>query len=174
MERARKKGGPPFQRRHEEFVGLARRLLRLNEEGRLPTRNAASHLGRFLMKNGVIRITPVAKKLVEEYGEKERIGCEGCERLPECLTEHHEYWPRSDYQQPLEVAYRELPENKQILCEATHRRLHANRRVEPPHKPERQEMAEAVLQGVAELHPTLETEVRSMLYSQTDSTSEAI
>ncbi len=173
MERARKQGGPPFQRRHEEFVGLARRLLRLNEEGRLPTKDAASHLGRFLMKKGTIRVTPVAKKLVAEQGESRNIGCDGCERMPECLTEHHEYWPRNDYRQPVEVAYRELPENKQILCEASHRRLHADRRIEPPTKPAYHEMAAAVVQSAAKL-PALETAVRSMLYSQPDGISDAI
>lgn len=171
MERARN-NCPPYQKRHEVFVGLAHRLAGLTEAGRLSQKKAAYHLGRFLMENGVIRTTPVAKNVVSQVENTLMPDCqEDCGRMPECLTEHHDYWPKSDYQDPISFAYRELPAHKRILCESVHRKLHADKRNLPPEKPLHREMVEVVLNSAITMQSRLESEVESMLYSEPDNTN---
>jgi hypothetical protein len=61
---------------------------------------------------------------------------------------HHTKYPASAYRQPVERAFRNLPENLEQMCRYEHNELHANE--EPPEKPSIQFMAEAVLR--AEVH----------------------
>ncbi len=161
--------GSPYQRRYEMFVSLAHRLTGLTETGRLSHKKAAYHLGRFLMEHGVIRTTPVAKNVLHQSEEVLTPNCrEDCGRMPDCLTEHHDYWPKSDYQDPISFAFRELPANKHILCENVHRWIHADKRNTPPDKPLHREMVAAVLNSTIAMQPRLESEVESMIYSEPD------
>lgn len=171
MER-NQSNSPPYQKRHEVFVSLAHRLVGLTEAGRLSQKHAARYLGRFLIKNGTIRTTPIAKKVVSRADALIQTCQEDCNRAPECLTEHHEYWPRSDYQDPVSFAYRELPGNKRLLCESVHRKFHADKRNLPPDKPPHHKMVEAVLNCTVVMQTRLESEVESMLYSEPDNTNE--
>lgn len=53
-------------------------------------------------------------------------------------NEHHLYWPRRDYTSSVERAFRQLPENKELICRAEHDELHATE--SPPPMPSRNEM----------------------------------
>ena len=68
--------------------------------------------------------------------------------------EHHLMYPKRDYSQPVEKAYRELPENKVQMCRHEHNELHATQ--EPPLKPSIETMAEAVLRS--EMHRSTKVE----------------
>jgi hypothetical protein len=55
---------------------------------------------------------------------------------------HHEFWPKRHYQTPLEKEFRELDENKVQMCRWEHEDLH--RYEQPPEKPSREEMINAL------------------------------
>lgn len=55
---------------------------------------------------------------------------------------HHDFYPRSDYRTPTEKRFRELPENKELLCRAEHDERHATEA--PPQKPPREVMLGAL------------------------------
>ncbi|MDR2063442.1 MAG: hypothetical protein LBQ02_01450 [Candidatus Nomurabacteria bacterium] len=57
-------------------------------------------------------------------------------------TKHHKYWPRSDYDDELGRAFRELPENTELICRYYHDVLHKT--TKPPEKPCRRMMLELV------------------------------
>ena len=48
---------------------------------------------------------------------------------------HHKLWPRRDYRRGLDRIFRNLPENKELLCRWEHDELHATQ--EPPEHPAR-------------------------------------
>jgi len=55
---------------------------------------------------------------------------------------HHIFYPKRDYQTPVEKDFRELPENKVALCMVEHEEIHRTER--PPQKPDRDEMLVAI------------------------------
>jgi len=55
---------------------------------------------------------------------------------------HHLYFPRADYKKPIERAFRELPENKVVMCREWHNTDHAV--FEPLEKPDLEIMKMAV------------------------------
>lgn len=55
---------------------------------------------------------------------------------------HHVWWPRRKYRSQVERQFRELPENKEVLCREAHDDLHATTR--PPVKPPREVMIRAI------------------------------
>jgi hypothetical protein len=56
---------------------------------------------------------------------------------------HHEYWPRNRYNGIAKV-FRELEENKTLMCRAEHEEIHADR---PPAMPSLDVMHEAIRQS---------------------------
>lgn len=56
--------------------------------------------------------------------------------------EHHLYYPRKRYKSSVEKAFRQLPENREMLCRAEHDEIHATEPI--PHKPSRVEMVQAL------------------------------
>lgn len=62
---------------------------------------------------------------------------------------HHEYWPRNEYSTPVERIFRDLPENKVMLCRDLHDELHAEQ--DRSEKPSREEMMEAIGQSAVYL-----------------------
>ena len=132
----------PLQYRHEELVKLAKKLIELCDSGKLPKNHTAKHIGKYLIENGRIPMTAVAKMIASE---KDLEPCQNCTGFPGCLTEHHLNYPRRDFlEDPVMFAYRELPKNKQILCSESHIKIH--RREEPSPKPTREEMVIAILE----------------------------
>ena len=68
---------------------------------------------------------------------------ETCRYAPDCYSdEHHAYWPKRRYKSQVEKEFRNLPENREMMCRAEHDELHATER--PPLKPSRQEMLQAI------------------------------
>lgn len=55
---------------------------------------------------------------------------------------HHRFYPKKRYTSPIEREFRNLPENKEQLCMAEHRELHATE--QPPAKPSREVMLQAI------------------------------
>jgi hypothetical protein len=58
------------------------------------------------------------------------------------LSVHHEYYPASNYRRSTENEFRNLPDNKQLICRALHDVLH--REETPPPKPDLTFMREAI------------------------------
>lgn len=56
---------------------------------------------------------------------------------------HHEFWPRQRYNGVAKV-FRELDENKVVMCRAEHEEIHAHR---PPEVPSLEVMHEAINQA---------------------------
>ncbi len=65
-----------------------------------------------------------------------------CEPNPECKfykndscyrNRHHIWYPRNQYQTPLEKRFRNHPDNIQIMCRMAHELIHLTQ--EPPEKP---------------------------------------
>ena len=78
---------------------------------------------------------------------------EGCRYSgsPQCfLSIHHLYYPKPDYQEGLSKVFRELPENKVMLRHCEHEALHYEE--EPPIKPSRVEMLEAIAREAIKRH----------------------
>lgn len=149
----------PLQYRHEALVQLAKKLIELCDSGKLPKNLTAKHIGKYLIENGRIPMSPVAKVLATE---KELEPCEVCPGFPDCLTEHHLNYPRRDFlDDPVMFAYRELPPNKKILCVDSHKKVH--KREEPSPKPSREEMIIAILEYFREVDDDFEAEVDSIL-----------
>lgn len=67
---------------------------------------------------------------------------EECKYFPCYMDEHHLYWPRKNYKSGVERAFRNLPENRQMLCRAEHDEVHATEPI--PKKPSRNEMLQAL------------------------------
>lgn len=73
-----------------------------------------------------------------------------CEQSPDCKyfevgcweDIHHLFYPRGDYDTPLEHKFRNLPENKQQICRYEHERIHFEQL--PPTKPSFEVMEHAV------------------------------
>jgi hypothetical protein len=63
--------------------------------------------------------------------------------LKKCFGDtHHLYYPASWYKGIVELAFRNLPENKEFLCRREHNERHATE--EPPEKPSREFMLNAI------------------------------
>jgi len=58
---------------------------------------------------------------------------------------HHLYYPKNDYTTPVEKEFRELQDNKVVLCMVEHDQLHKIE--QPPMKPSRDEML-MVINGI--------------------------
>lgn len=68
---------------------------------------------------------------------------EGCRYYPDCFEDvDHLYWPRRNYKTQVEKQFRELDENKTLVCRALHEERHATER--PPQKPPREVMIQAI------------------------------
>jgi hypothetical protein len=81
---------------------------------------------------------------------------------PECLvTRHHNYFPSTDYQTPVERAFRNLPHNSTMMQRCDHDEFHATN--EPPEKPPLQEMARVVLSSEGYISRRLKKELRKDL-----------
>lgn len=61
----------------------------------------------------------------------------------------HEYWPSRQYRTPIEKQFRQLDENKTLICRDMHNERHATEL--PPPKPDRDVMIEAVRRSMAGL-----------------------
>lgn len=61
---------------------------------------------------------------------EQRAACPLREHFQDC---HHKFWPRRWYETETGKAFRNLPENKEILCRNEHNELH--RTEMPPRKP---------------------------------------
>lgn len=76
----------------------------------------------------------------------ERIPCTPnpeCKYAGRCFEDiDHIYWPAKDYTTPVEKEFRELPENKQLICRVLHEQRHATE--QPPLKPDRETMLLAI------------------------------
>lgn len=60
-----------------------------------------------------------------------------------CFTDvHHLYFPRRSYKSRVEKDFRNLPDNKEVLCRDEHNERHATEL--PPLKPTREEMLGAI------------------------------
>lgn len=59
---------------------------------------------------------------------------------------HHRYWPRREYRDPVEQEFRDLDENGVRLCRNEHNIIHETQ--EPPEKPTREEMIQAIARTV--------------------------
>jgi hypothetical protein len=55
---------------------------------------------------------------------------------------HHRYYYRRDYASGLSKVFRELEENKVLICRAEHEEIHAT--TPPPEHPSREEMLQAI------------------------------
>lgn len=82
----------------------------------------------------------------------ERIPCENQEACPLANTQRgcfedidHKYWPRRFYRTVIEKAFRELEENKRLICRQQHQDHHAT--AAPPPKPPRNFMIETLNRG---------------------------
>jgi hypothetical protein len=73
---------------------------------------------------------------------------------------HHLYYPRRDYTDPIDKAFRNLPENTEEHCRWEHIEIHDEEK--PPHKPSLETMVEAVLRS--EVH--LSARVQAALQAQ--------
>jgi hypothetical protein len=62
---------------------------------------------------------------------------------------HHSYYPRKRYTTSIERTFRNLPENKEMMCRDEHSELHATE--QPPHKPRREEMLQAIAAHIIEV-----------------------
>ena len=58
------------------------------------------------------------------------------------VDEHHLFFPRKNYRDSVGRAFRNLPENRVDLCRQVHQDIHAT--TQPPKKPKRAEMLEAL------------------------------
>lgn len=66
-----------------------------------------------------------------------------CKYFGHCFEDvDHIYWPRRNYKTSIERSFRELDENKQVICRALHDERHATE--QPPKKPSRDEMLQAI------------------------------
>lgn len=88
----------------------------------------------------------------------EYLGCPSISGDPDCKyyakesgcheTVHHVYFPSTDYKGCTEKIFRNLPENKEILCRRLHDIVHVLE--SPPEKPTREDMVERIsVSGVA-------------------------
>ena len=78
--------------------------------------------------------------------------------------EHHLYFPRSDYKQPVEKSFRNLPDNTVQLCRNEHNELHATE--EPPEKPSIQYMAESILRSEVHMSRKVSAQVADVMQRQ--------
>lgn len=154
----------------QRHMSVVQRLAELVETGELPEKMAAKHIGGHLLKWGRIRATPVAKNMIRS-GELESLPatCEGCVSFPDCLTEHHERWPKVEYEDPIRFAFRELPENKVMLCEQMHKQRH--KREIPPPVPPQDEMVEAIMKFAMGHDPDFGQAVAVMIRSTAQETA---
>lgn len=58
------------------------------------------------------------------------------------LSEHHKFWPRRMYMGRIAMAFRNLPENREVLPWCEHNELHNT--TAPPPRPTTPEMLEAI------------------------------
>lgn len=76
------------------------------------------------------------------------------EQMAECplmrhfQDQHHIWWPKRDYRSQLEKRFRNLPENKEVLCRYEHDLTHYEA---PPIKPSREVMAQAIASAAISL-----------------------
>lgn len=62
---------------------------------------------------------------------------------------HHLYWPRRDYKTSVEKEFRNLPQNKELMCRQEHDELHVTEQT--PHKPKREEMLAAIAETIVRM-----------------------
>lgn len=100
------------------------------EASRRSLEYAKKQLGRVSLEN--LEGTPCDESV--PCGLRETTGC--------FEDVHHKYFPRRSYRTPLEKEFRELPENKVVICRQLHNDEHAT--IEPPDKPPISEMRQRV------------------------------
>jgi len=147
---------------------LAKHLLRLVREGRLPLGLAQNHLSHFAIKRGPLKPSKVVKTQPNEVLAETGVGsCYDCNSFPACLTEHHLYWPEHDYTgDPVSRTFHDLPVNKMLVCRKMHDDFHETE--EPPPKPSREDMLQAIAECPISSAEDLVMHLPNMVYSLPD------